>query len=162
MAYFLNTGYSRRQIIINQMFLLLISHILITVYISLLMIVVGTIGYPDQVFIIEILKLNGYLFLLHLLLSSFAFFCAAYFNDIKYSVGLPAILTLVFVLLKMLSQVSDKISFIKCINPLSLFDPQLVINSDINLFIYLAILLIISLNFIGFSIKVFIEKDLHL
>ena len=162
LAYFLNTGYSRKQIIVNQIVILLISHLLVTVYITGLMILVGHLSYPSEVIVSDILQLNGYLFLLHLSLSSFALLCGSYFNDLKYSVGIPAVSIIFFVLLKMLTQVSDRISLIKYFNPLSLFNPNLVVSADLTYLVYAMLLLVSSLSFLCLAIKIFVLKDLHL
>ena len=162
MAYLLASPHTRTQLIMTQLAVLLLGIVILIVYETLLVIIEGQFLFEEVIAIDKFLMLNGGLLAMHMFFASVCYLTACSFNETKLSIGLGGGLGLVFILIQMLSQVSDDIGFLKYFTPLSLFDTQGLIVFDKHAIIGVVILLFLSVVFIVFAICIFKKRDLSL
>lgn len=162
MAYLLNTHYSRKRIVITQGFVLLSGVLLLIVYASLLIILSSSVMYEENLGVSKFLVLNLGLLCLEFFLAALGFLFACLFNELKYSVGIGAGLGLIFVLIQMLSQVNDKVEFLKYFTPLTLFMPEKLVEYDAGAWIGAGVLFVLTVCLMGISVAGFNKRDLPL
>ncbi|TQQ85221.1 ABC transporter permease [Peptacetobacter hominis] len=162
MAYFLNTHYNRTQIILNQAFILVKSIGILILYATVMVIVCSEVMFGGKLDIEKFIVLNIGLLCLHLFLGSMCFMFACIFNEIKYSIGIGAGLGLLFILIQMMSQVSEDADFLKYFTPLTLFNPDGIIAYETESLMYIVLLAVISIVFISVGTVVFKKRDLPL
>lgn len=162
MAYLLNSRYHRINIAVTQALVLFFGLFVQVVYSTAFIFVCSQIFFGDELPVKDFLLLNFGLFSLHLFLGSLCFFFACLFNEIRYSVGLGAGLGLLFVLLQMLSQVSEDIEFFKYGTPLTLFRPEEIVKQDAGALLCLGALSFSAILFLAASFFSFKRRDLPL
>lgn len=162
MAFLLSTPNSRLKIVITQAIYMLLS-----ITILLILVTVSGIGFSEIVFkgeldISAFLLLNLCAILTFWATSSICFFFSCLCNESKNSLAFGAGIPILFFLIKMLSSVSEKISWLKNFSLFSLFDAQGILEGEDFTFIACIILGIITIVFYVSSIFVFNKKDLPL
>ena len=99
------------------------------------------------------------------LLQFFAAVCygaACSFNEAKCTIGIGAGLSIFFILMQMLSQISDRIDFIRYLTPLTLFDVKGLMSGEISAVAGAFILLFISIILLAAAGYWFRKRDLSL
>lgn len=162
MAYLLATPNKRTKIITTQAIVMILSLLCIVVYTTVLVIVCSNMMFNEEIDIAKFTLINIGLFGLLIFLSGMCFLSACWFNETKLSIGVGAGLSIFFILVQMLSQVGDKMEFLKYMTPLTLFQPEKLLNQNSEAIIY--ILILYGLGFIMFiiGILIFKRKDLSL
>ena len=122
MAYLLATPNSRTQVFLSQYFVLLTGVLMLVLYASLLITICSKLMFNEMLDLPAFFRMNLGLFCLHAFIASLCFGAASSFNEGKQSIGVGAGCSILFLLIQMLSQVSDKIDFLKYFTPLTLFD----------------------------------------
>ena len=110
----------------------------------------------------KFLLLNAGLFLLEFFLACLCFMFACFFDELKFSVGFGAGLGLLFFLAQMLSQVDEKVEFLKYVTPLTLFMPEGLVEYESHSFMGLGVLLAGAAVFLAVGIMRFRKRDLLL
>lgn len=162
MAYLLNTHYSRMQIIFTQFIVLLIGLLILILYATGLIILLSEMLFEGELEISRFFVLNVGLLLLELFLGAFCFMFSCVFDEIKFSVGLGAGFGLLFFLIQMLSQVGEEVEFLKYFTPLTLFQPENLVQGKESSFICLGILFGSAVLFFIIGITLFRKRDLSL
>lgn len=162
MAYLLNTHYSRSKIIFTQIMILIMAVTILIVYAVVLICVCSHIMFKGELDIEKFLILNVGLWVLQIFLASFCFLFACLFNEIRYSIGLGAGLGLLFILIQMLSQVNEDIEFLKYATPLTLFQPENIIQYETASFICIVVLAVLSFFCFLLAHFGFLKRDLPL
>ena len=162
MAYLLATPNSRKKIIVTQALISIISNLAVVLYMIGMGIVVSSFLFPGDLEIGKFLMVNLGLLCLLFFLSGFGFAAACIFNEAKMANGIGMGASIAFLLLKMLSQASDKADVIKYTTPVSLYDPTAIIQGKASGFLGMGILLVAGLVCYGIAIHVFRKKDLSL
>lgn len=161
MAYLLNSHYSRKQIILTQGINLLLGISVMIVFETALTILSCTFMFQGELDIIGFLTLNFGLLILQIFLATFCFMFTCAFSEIKYSVGLGAGIGSLFIMIQMVSQVYDN-KLLKYCNPLSLFNPDQIIEYNPISLLCIGILFVLSILFFIVAVKAFKRKDLNL
>lgn len=161
-AYLLATPRNRSQIILTQLLTVLLGVLLLIVYETVLVIVCGKVMFNELVPIKEFLVLNCGLFGLHCFFSTLVYLTACSFNETKWSMGLGGGLGMIFILIQMLSQVSDKFDFLKYLTPLTLFDTNGLIELDLQAIMFAGVLYLLVFVFIIIAVNIFKKRDLSL
>lgn len=161
MAYFLNSNYSRKQFIATQGISLIFGLSIMIFFTTILTILSCTFMFKGELDIPRFLVLNFGLLSLELFLATFCFLFTCAFTEIKYSIGLGVGLGSLFIIVQMLSQVYDN-ALLKYCNPLSLFNPDQIIQYNLMSLLFIGILLVLSAIFGIIAIKTFQKKDLPL
>ncbi len=126
MAYFLNSAYSRKQFIMTQGVHLILSLSIMILFTTILTIISCSIMFQGELDIPRFFLLNFGLLSLQIFLAAFCFVFTCTFTEIKYSIGLGTGISSVCIMMQMISQVYDN-KFLKYSNPLSLFNPNQII-----------------------------------
>ena len=108
------------------------------------------------------LLLNLGLLALQLFIAAFCFMFACLFNDVKYSIGCGAGIISLFIIMQMFFSVYDNAKILLYCNPLSLFNPQQLVNGNIVSVISLVVLLGLTAIFLIIGLLGIRRKDLPL
>lgn len=162
MAYLLAVPYNRNVLLRTQLFVLLVWNFLLIAYVSVLILGVSSLMFKEGIEVLSFLWVNLALFFLHVFLSSMCFLFACSFNETKFSIGLGAGLGGCFVLIQMLSKVSDTVDFLKYFTPLTLFDPKKLAAFDSNALCWAISLLLGSIVWMILASVIFKKRDLPL
>lgn len=162
MAYLLATPNKRTKIITTQAIVMIISLLSIVIYVTVLVIVCANMMFNEGIDIEKFTLVNIGLLGLLIFLSGMCFLSSCCFNETKLSIGVGAGLSIFFILVQMLSQVGDKMEFLKYVTPLTLFQPEKLLYQNSEAIIY--ILILYGLGFIMYiiGILIFKRKDLSL
>ena len=161
MAYFLNSHYSRKQFIKTQGITFILGLTIMILFTTVLTILSCLFMFKDELDILRFLLLNFGLLSLQYFIAAICFISTCAFTEIKHSIGLGVGICSFFIVIQMLSQVYEN-SFLKYCNPLSLFNPEKIIQYDLFALLSIGILLISSIILVTFAIKIFTKKDLPL
>lgn len=161
-AYLLTTGHSRVQVILSQYISLTCGVFILVAYATVLNYTTSYLLFDEALILKNFLMLNVGLFILHLFFASLCYLTSCTFNEIKYSIGMGGGVSLLFILIQMLSQVSEDIQFLKYFTPLTLFDPQNIAILDNQAIGKIIVLLILAIVFIISGTIIFKKRDLSL
>lgn len=162
MAYLLATPNKRTKIIMTQAVMLIISLIALVAYATLLVILCGNLMFDEGVDIPKFILLNVGLLGLLLFLAGMCFLSSCCFTETKLSLGIGAGLGILFILIQMLSQIGDKMEYLKYVTPLTLFQPDKLIVQDSNAVLYILIFYLSAIVMFALGIIIFKKKDLSL
>lgn len=147
MAYLLNSHYSRKQVIVTQGINLLLGISVMIVFVTALTILSCAFMFQGELNITGFLTLNLGLLILQIFLATFCFMFTCAFSEIKYSVGIGAGIGSLFIMIQMVSQVFDN-ELLKYCNPLSLFNPDQIIEYNPISLLCIGILFVVSILFL--------------
>lgn len=162
MAYLLATPNTRAVIIRTQMIFLLCVTVVLIGYAAGLGLACSQLLFPGELDIQKYLALNLGLLGLHLFLSGLCFFSSCLFSDQKRATGLSGGCLIAFLLIQMLSQVSDKLEFLKNLTPLTLFQPKEIIAGSAGALALCLILAVLGLILYLIGAVLFCRRDLSL
>jgi len=160
MAYILSTPNKRNRIVITQIIYFILAISVLITYATMVVIIMSAIMWPGHLDYIGYIFLNIVTIVILTSIGSVCFLASAFFNDSKKSVGAGAGLAMFFVMINMLSGVSEDLDFLKNLTPVSLLDANRILE-DFSYGLTVSGMLIIILSVIFFiSIKVFEKKNL--
>lgn len=162
MAYLLSTPHSRHTIMMTQLAVLLSGIVLMIIYVTALTLACAFTMFSEPFDVWALMATQIGLLSLHLFLAGLCYLSVCTFNEIKFSIGVSAGCGIAFLLLQMLSQVSDRISFLKYLTPFTLFDAKGLQVNDFNAWIGTIILLLLSGLCILVARIIFVKRDLPL
>lgn len=162
MAYLLATPNKRRKIALTQGFFLLLSMKKLLVYVSAVCVFACQLLFPGELDVGKFLLLNLGWFCLLVFLSGVCFCASAVCEEARTSYGVGGGLLTFFLLIQMLSQVGDKMKWLRYMTPMTLFDPQGIIAGKTQNIAWVAILLVAGLVLYAVGIGVFCKKDLSI
>lgn len=162
MAYLLATGNSRAKIIRTQALFVIVFVIVMCVYVTCFLFLTSYLLHGELLPIATILFLNFGLCGLLLALSSIVFLTGVSFNESKWAIGVGSGIGIVFLLIQMLAQIGDKMSFLKYLTITSLFQSDAIIHSEgTPIFGILVLYAIAALCFV-IAMQIFQKRDLPL
>ena len=162
LAYLLNSKHGRTKIVITQWVNLFLGVVVMIAFNTGLMIVCCSMMFKGALDIPRFLLLNLGLLALQLFIAAFCFMFACLFNDVKYSIGCGAGVISLFIIMQMFFSVYDNAKILLYCNPLSLFNPQQLVNGNIVSVISLVVLLGLTAIFLTIGLLGFRRKDLPL
>ncbi len=162
MAYLLSTRHTRTRVMLSQLAVLLSGLLGLIIYVIILILVCSHLMFNETLDMSAFLLTNLGLFSIHLLFACICYFGACCFNETKYSIGLGASVGIFSILVQMLSQVSDKLEFLKYFTPLTLFDPKGLQAQDSQAILGMVILWISSMLIVLITQRIFKKRDLPL
>lgn len=162
MAYLLATPNKRVKIITTQAGVLCLSIFLLVAYAFLLIIVCGKIFFQESIDLSSFFLLNAGLLGLLLFYGGMAFLSACIFQETKLATGVGAGIAVFCVLVQMLSQVSDKLDFLRYLTPMTLFQVKELIAQDGTACLSFFVLYVLAAIMFIIGINVFQRKDLSL
>lgn len=161
MTCLLSTPCIRRKIIFTQGFFLVLSIAAIMFFSCVWGVIYSQMLFPDMLNIKGFILLNLGCFLVHFAMSGISFLSSCIFDDPRHSYLFGAGIPIVFLLLQMLSNVGEKLEFLKNFTPFSLFSPSDIISGS-NIWLPFISMFIIGIILYGSGIFYFSKKDLHI
>lgn len=163
MAYLLATPVSRQKLIITQLMVLLTALLIVIAYAFGFILVFSAIMIPQEsIDVFHFLCVNIGLLGLHCFFAGICYLSAVLFNEARLSIGVGAGIGILFIMIQMLSQVSDKFDILHYLTPLTLFDPQLLSMGEYDAFAYVLILYIGAIFCFVLGQWIFQKRDLPL
>ena len=162
MAYLLATPHTRTQVMLTQLSVLLSGLIGLILYAVLLIIGCSTMLFDETIELGKFLMTNVGLFSVHLFFACICYLCACCFNETKFSIGIGSGIGIASILIQMLSQVSDKMEFLKYMTPLTLFDAKGLQLFEQQAIISMVVLFVASIVATIFAQVCFKKRDLPL
>ena len=162
LAYLLNSKHGRTKIVLTQWGNLFLGLVVMISFNTGLMIVCCSMMFKGALDIPRFLILNLGLLVLQLFIAAFCFMFACLFTDVKYSIGCGAGVISLFIIMQMFFSVYDSAKILLYCNPLSLFNPQQLVNGNIVSVISLVVLLGLTAIFLIIGLLGFRRKDLPL
>jgi ABC-2 type transport system permease protein len=156
-ACLLSTPTSRVKIIVTKAVTALLSLVVMLAILFAFNALIGNAMFPDDLNVKAFFNLNVTVLLVNLVVMSISFFFSCLFSDSKYSIGFGAGIPIMFLLLKMLGDVSDKIEILKKISIFGWYDPMSIASGEtvwgINAIYFIIIIVLITLSIIIFKKK---------
>lgn len=161
MASLIAAPVKRYTIAFTQMMVLINGVFLLIAYSTVLEIVVAQSSFHGELAIGELLKINGGLMCLQLLIAAICFLASCLFSDTKYSIGFGAGIPAIMYILKMLGNVGGAAEKAKYFTLFTLFDPEGIINGTESAMWGWIALLCGAIVIFTLAIIIFEKKDLH-
>lgn len=153
----------RRSIIAcTQMFALLSGVSLLLIYTTILEIVCAQAGFPGELILSELLKLNLGLFGLHFFIAGICFLASCIFSDTKYSIGFGAGIPALMYVLQMLANAGEKAKAAKNFTIFTLFSPEGIVAGETGAALGVVALFLGAAVLFAAGIIAFTQKDLHI
>ncbi|MBI9014597.1 MAG: ABC transporter permease subunit [Clostridiales bacterium] len=162
MTYLLTTPHSRIVIARTQAIFLALSTFAVLLINVLVAVVMSEIMFSGMLKIVPFLALNLITYLCLLVISSMGFFFSCLFNDTKNSLAFGTAFPVIFVVLKMVSGISDELSFLKYFTLYSLVDVNKILDGGSYSVVVGIILLIAASIIYTVSIKMFDKRSLSI
>lgn len=163
MAYLLATPHRRQSIIMTQLLVLLTALVVVVAYTTLfIFLCVYMMNGSENFLTADFLRVNVGLLMLQCFLASFCYLSSILFNEARLSIGVASLLGTVFILIQMLSQISEQFEFLKYLTPMTLFDPQGLSQGDMTSMIGCGILLLSAVVLWTIGQVIFVKRDLPL
>ncbi len=162
LAYLLASYHSRKQIVLTQLFTAMLGILILIIYEIILVIVCGKLLFDQFICLDQFLILNLGLLALQLFFLGIVYLGGCLFRETRLASGVSGGIIVIFILIQMLGQVSDKITFLKYLTPLSLFDTTGLINLETKAIIMVIILFLLAFILIILGTKIFEKRDLSL
>jgi ABC-2 type transport system permease protein len=162
MGFLLATPNSRRKIALTQAYFLSGSVKLLIVVTMIVGILFSVVLFPGELDIWRFVLLNIGAILLYFAISAIGFFASCLFNETRFSLALGAGVPLLFLLMKMLSDVGEELAFLGRASLFSLFDPEAILALDGSVLPSFLALFVIGVVLYAAGIWVFTKKDLPL
>ena len=162
MAYLLSTPVSRKTIIMTQISVLWITLAALICLMTLAQIIVSHLMFPGDLDVSRLIYMNIGLYCLHLAISGICFFGSCISNEMKNSYLIGAGIPILFILIQMLSNISDKLDSLKYVTLLTLFPAQEIASHETNGLFQAGILLLIATLLYSLGAYLFTKRDLPL
>lgn len=162
MAYLLSTSNSRLRIAFTQAMVIITLLLLLFAYVTVLTLAICALQFPGELdtrgFLMEILGIFG----LMLFLSGICYLSGCVFEDSGKALGAGVGLNVLFVLVEMVSQVNDKVDWLRFCTPMTLFDTAKIAAMEREGLCMVLILYLFGLSFYAIGMLIFNRKDLSL
>lgn len=162
MTYLLSAPVKRRVIISTQCVVLHLSSIGIIIYSVAVCILASSLMFPGELDIANFLIANLGLIAVMVFFCGACFMFSCIFSESKHSTGCSAALCIGSLLIQMLANVGDKISFLKYLTPLTLFNPSGLASHEPLAFVGSGILLAAGIVMSAIGIKIFSRRNLSI
>ncbi|MEX1378242.1 MAG: ABC transporter permease subunit [Eubacteriales bacterium] len=162
MAYLLSTPNTRGKIITTQAAYFILSTTALLGFITSIIVVLCAILWPGHLEIGSFLVLNLVTLLLLIAVGSVSFLSSCIFNDAKYSLAFGAGIPVLFVMLKIISEIGSGVEFFKYMSPYTLLDTNKILNNIPYGLILSLVLLFVAACIFALSAYIFKRKNLNI
>jgi ABC-2 type transport system permease protein len=162
MAFLLSSPNPRWKIALTQAFFLFGSIKMLILFTTLVGILISEAMFPGDLDIWRFILLNIGTILLYYAISGIGFFASCLFNETSRSLALGAGLPVLFLLMKMLADVDERLAGVGRVSLISLFDPAAILAGDSSVLPSFLALFAIGTMLYAAGIVVFVKKDLPL
>lgn len=162
MTYLLTTPHTRKTIARTQAIYLAFSSFMIIAINTAVAIAMSQMMFKGLLDIPAYLGLSLVTYLCIYVIGAIGFFFSCLFNDVKNSLSFGAVLPILFVVLKMVSAVSEETEFLKYFSLYSVIDVNQILTSSSYTLISSAALLLLGTVIYVISIELFDRRSLSL
>lgn len=160
MAYLLSTPNSRVKIALTQAIFGLTSITLFFIITTSFAIIVSQSMFPGALQIGKFIMVNIYTLLMYYSIGGIGFFASCISNENKLSLSIGVGLPVTFLVLQMLGNANEKLSWIKNLSLYALFDPNKLIEGSSFAYIGMLIFVLIAAVLYTAAISIFNKRDL--
>lgn len=160
MAYLLNTPNSRVRIILTQAIYLIASTLVLMVVEVIVLIFMAQAMFPGYLDIGNFLALNLVTFLVLVVVGGISFLFSCIFNDTRNAIAFGAGVPIIFFVLKMVSEISEKVAFLRYFTIYSLVVPDKIMTDGSYTTIVSVILVGAAAILYGGAIYIFHKRSL--
>lgn len=162
MSYILSTPNRKSKIIFTWLFTIMLMLLVLDIYITGLIILVSEIMFGGQLDILNLIIMNVGLYCLWSFMLGICFLsCCALLNT-SYSLWVGCGINVLFILIQMISNVSDKVDKLKYLTPFTLFNTGNIILGETIGYVGIGVLFIIAMVMCISGIVIFSKKDLSI
>lgn len=162
MACLLATPNSRKKIIITQALSMIVSIMILMVLITVIGATCSNVMFPGKLDIMRYIELNISTLLMQLVIGGIVFLAAAIFNESKYFYTFGAGIPLLFFLIKMLSNMGEKLDNLKYFTVYTLLPLDDIVAGNSDIWIYNVVMGLLIIVLYSGGILYFTKKDLSL
>lgn len=162
MACLLATPNSRNKIIITQALSMIVSIMILMVLITVIGATCSNVMFPGKLDIMRYIELNISTLLMQLVIGGIVFLAAAIFNESKYFYTFGAGIPLLFFLIKMLSNMGEKLDNLKYFTVYTLLPLDDIVAGNSDIWIYNVVMGLLVIVLYSGGILYFTKKDLSL
>jgi len=162
MAYLLSTPNSRVEIIFTQAVYLISSTFVLLLFELTVLISMAEAMFPGHLRIGEFLVLNLLVYLVLIVVGGISFLFSCLFNDTKNSIAFGAGLPIVFFVLKMISELSERTEFLKYFTIYSIVIPERIMSDGYYTLTVCLILVAVAAILYSSAIYIFHKKSLSI
>lgn len=157
------TGHNKRtKVILTQIAVLLSSLFGLFVYVTMIQYLTIRVMFPTEADLVSLLKLNFGLYCLWVLIASISFLASTYFSDARLSLAVGMAIPIVMFVFKMISNIDDKVVFLKYFTVFSLFNGEGLLAGEPMANILVLVALVIAFLLFTLAVKIFKEKNLYI
>lgn len=160
MAYLLTTPNSRVKIILTQAFYLILSTFVLILFELIILIFIAETKLPGHLQIGKFLSLNLVTYMVLIVVGGISFLFSCIFNDTKNSIAFGAGIPIIFFVLKMISEISEKVKILKYFTIYTLVNPVKIMNDGTYTTIVCLILVGTAVILYGSAIYIFDKRSL--
>ncbi len=160
MAYLLTTPNSRVQIILTQALYLIISTFVLILFELIVLISIAETMFSGNLEIGKFVSLNLLTYLVLVVVGGISFLFSCIFNDTKNSIAFGAGVPIIMFVLKMISEISEEVEFLKYFSIYSLVNPDRIMSDSIYTITVSIILVGVAAILFGAAIYIFNKKSL--
>lgn len=160
MAYLLAAPVTRRKMILTQLFVLWTFTVSLTVFATIIGIVVSNIAFPGALDIGSFLFLNLGALIMQLFIAGICFLCSCTFNEGKSSLGFGAGIPILAYVVQMMGNTGGGLEAAKYATFFTLFDPEGIVAGDMTAILGIVVLAMTAILLYGSSIAVFRRRNL--
>ena len=158
-AFILSTPNTRMKIWLTHAIFLVVSTFLLIAIVTLFGIIFASKMFPGLLDVSTFITLNWGAFMVMFTISGICFFFSSLFNESSKAIGFSTALPIIFLLMQMISNAGEKLSFLKNFTFFTLFNSEAIVNKE-SVGLEMTVLALIGLAcFAGGSI-IFKKKDL--
>lgn len=161
MAYLLTTPNTRIKVVLTQAIYLILAMLLIFIVNIGIAIIMCTSRWGGMLDISAFLQLNLVTFMVALAISGISFLASCIFSDAKLSLAFGAGIPILLFVMKMLSEISEKVEVLRYLTVYTLIDINRIIGGD-STYVLIASLILLGIVAIFYSlaITIFNKKSL--
>ncbi len=162
MAYLLSTPNTRVIIVTTQAVFMAGSIVLLLIINAGIGLAFSEIIFPGEMDIPAYLKLNLVTILFTLAISSICFFFSCIFNEAKYSLAFGAGIPILFFVINMLRNISDKYEWLQYLTIYTLYNPEGIISGETAVLSVSLVFVAMALVLYGAGVTIFSRRNLYL
>lgn len=161
MAFLLATPNSRKKIAITQAAFSMASITVFFILVSILGTLIAEGMFPGELEIGKFILLNFYALLLYFTIGGIGFFASCIASESKHSLGLGIGLPAAFLVLQMLGNSGDQISWIGNLSLFNLFSPEKLVEGSSFICLGMIAFAVVAAALYSGGIAIFNKRDLH-
>lgn len=162
LTYLLSTSIPRAVIIQTQLAIMFLMNFIFSIYITIIITITSILLFPGEINIINLLILNFGLCTFITLLGSLIFLIASLSKDGRTAIAYSSLFVVISYLINILTSMSNKVSILKSISIFQLFQVSNYSTYNIDNYLYISLMITISLIVSIITINYYSNRDFEL